>query len=396
MIAKLPIIYNFTHLSKEKMNEEEDALSRKLKQRSATDSYRSLTVNSTELVDFSSNDYLGLSQNELLQNRILQTYQARTVRKNGATGSRLLTGTSQLILETESALARTFCSENGLIFSSGYMANLAFFSTIPQKGDTLLYDELSHACIKDGARLGMAKKFPFKHNDMDQLAAKLKRAEGQVYIVCESVYSMDGDFAPLTEMAELAKQYNARLIVDEAHSTGVFGHEGNGLVNQLGLTHEVYACIYTFGKAMGVHGAFIACPSIAREYLVNFSRPFIYTTAPSDFEVVAIAEALKTVAEQPKLAGNLHERIALFRQSCGPHLPLIDSKSAIQAVLIPGNEKVKAASAYLKQQGYDVRPILSPTVKAGEERLRICLHNYNSEKEIVGLTNSLNDYLSVN
>lgn len=378
----------------EKMNVEEDGLEKKLKKRLSEDSYRKLAPQNGELIDFSSNDYLGLAKSEALKADILIAYQQHTPARNGATGSRLLTGTSAIILKTERKFAEKFGSESGLIFSSGYMANLAFFSSIPQKGDTILYDELSHACIKDGARLGMAQKFPFKHNDLVALKNKLERAKGQVYIVCESVYSMDGDFAPLAEMAALASEYEARLVVDEAHSTGIFGKDGNGLVNQLGLTDQVYACIYTFGKAMGVHGAFLACNATAREYLINFSRPFIYTTAPSDFEVIAMASAMNAIAAKPRLNQDLHQLIELFKNTCRDDLLRIESSSAIQAIVIPGNEKVKAFSTYLKQKGFDVRPILSPTVKEGEERLRICLHTYNTEKEITDLTKALNHYHS--
>ena len=376
------------------MSEEKDQLRHKLNKRQSLDSYRSLTLPDPSLIDFSSNDYLGLSRSQELKSEILAAYADMAMAKNGSTGSRLITGTSKLILETEQALARHFHSSSGLVFSSGYMANLAFFSSVPQKHDTLLYDELSHACIKDGARLGTVKKFPFKHNDLDQLEQKLKRATGQIYIACEAVYSMDGDFAPLHDLAALAQRYQARLVVDEAHSTGVFGMNGNGLVNHLGLSDQVFACIYTFGKAMGVHGAFVAGNETLREYLVNFSRPFIYTTAPSDLEVLAMATAVEKVRSSPLLAQKLSDHIQLFIALIEPEHKIIRSESAIQAVLIPGNERVKNASQFLKQKGFDIRPILSPTVKEGEERLRICLHAFNSENEVKEMTLALNAYLS--
>ena len=365
-----------------------------LDKRRSAGNYRSLRSPATELIDFSSNDYLGLAQNGLLKEEIIHRYKARLNTRNGATGSRLMTGTTDFIMETERQLAGHFGSESGLIFSSGYMANLGFFSSVLQKGDTLFYDELSHACIKDGARLSNAQKFPFRHNDLNQLESKLKRATGgQAYIACESVYSMDGDFAPLPELAGLAARYKARLVVDEAHSTGIFGHQGNGLVNQWELSHQVFATLYTFGKALGVHGAFIAGSKTLCEYLINFSRPFIYTTAPSDFEVMAMAASVNSLKKEPELIRQLHDRIGLFKKLISPKVNLIASKSAIQALLIPGNEKVKQTGQHLADKGFDIRPVLSPTVKKGGERLRICLHTFNTEEQITQLASGLNDYL---
>ena len=365
-----------------------------LDKRRSAGNYRSLRSPANDLIDFSSNDYLGLAQNGLLKEEIIQRYKARLNTRNGATGSRLMTGTTDLIIETERQLARHFGSESGLIFSSGYMANLGFFSSVLQKGDTLFYDELSHACIKDGARLSNAQKFPFRHNDLNQLESKLKKATGgQAYIACESVYSMDGDFAPLPELAGLAARYKARLVVDEAHSTGIFGHRGNGLVNQWGLSHQIFATLYTFGKALGVHGAFITGSKTLCEYLINFSRPFIYTTAPSDFEVMAMAASVNSLKKEPELIGQLHDRIGLFKKLISPKVNLIASKSAIQALLIPGNEKVKQTGQHLADKGFDIRPVLSPTVKKGGERLRICLHTFNTEEQITQLASGLNDYL---
>lgn len=376
------------------MSIEADRLEALLNQRQATDSYRQAIPSTGSLVDFSSNDYLGLAQSARLKEQIVTTYQEHTDSRNGATGSRLLTGTSPILAATEAYLSRHFQADAGLFMSSGYMANLAFFSAIPLRGETILYDELSHACIKDGARLSMAQKASWRHNDLDHLESKLKCTAGQVYIACESVYSMDGDFAPLVELAALATKYNARLVVDEAHSTGVFGKAGYGMVNKLGLKDQVFATIYTFGKAMGIHGAFVAGSHQLKEFLINFSRPFIYTTAPGDFEAISARCVIDFLKAEPQLQTALHDRIACFRQLVESAFPTIESQSAIQAVIIPGNEKVKAASDYLRTRQYDVKAILSPTVRAGEERLRICLHSYNTENEIEGLVSSLKAHLS--
>lgn len=376
------------------MPDNETRLSSLLDKRSASNSYRSMKSAASGSIDFSSNDYLGLARSQSLKTNIINAYDKAASSKNGSTGSRLLTGTSSILEKTENELTQIFETKAGLLFSSGYMANLAFFSSVPQKGDTILYDELSHACIKDGCRLSLARKFPFRHNDLCQLEQKLSKSEGDIFIACESIYSMDGDFAPLEGLVELAEKYKARLVVDEAHSTGVFGKEGAGLVNTLGLREKVYAVIHTFGKGMGVHGAFISGSQTLREFLVNYARPFIYTTAPSDFECISISQAFSFLKKNEFLQRELQTRIDLFQTLARERLPLVKSASSIQAVLVPGNDSVKEVSQGLYRQGFDVRPILSPTVKPSEERLRICLHTYNSEAEISKLVSTLTTYLS--
>lgn len=363
-----------------------DKLKLQLDKRKSDNSLRVLKTGDSELIDFSSNDYLGLAKSNELKQFILDTYQ-QSSHFNGSTGSRLITGNSELIEATEIFLAQLFQSEAALIFSSGYMANLAFFSSVPQRGDTILYDELSHACIKDGCRLSLAKRLSFLHNNLADLERKLKKAKGQVYIACESIYSMDGDMAPLESLSLLAEKYSARLIVDEAHSTGSWGENGSGLVNELKLTEKIFATIYTFGKAMGIHGACIACSAMLRDYLINFSRPFIYTTAPSAFEVISIRAAFLFLVKHPSLSLNLQSKSALFNSN----LPQHSSPSAIKSVQIGGNNNTRKTATILQNEGFDVRPILSPTVKEGTERLRICLHSFNTEEEIALLCDRLKE-----
>jgi 8-amino-7-oxononanoate synthase len=364
-----------------------------LQKRSNLGNKRTFGIQNPALIDFCSNDYLGFAKSSELKGRILEAY-SELGSKNGSTGSRLLTGNSNLAEQVEMELASIFGFESCLVFNSGYSANLGFFSTIPQRGDTILYDELSHACIKDGCRLSLAKPIPFKHNDLADLERKLKNAEGEIYIACESVYSMDGDFAPLESLCDLSHQYNAKLIVDEAHSTGIFGGNGAGLVAQLGLTNQVFAVIFTFGKAMGIHGACIASNLQIREYLINFSRPFIYTTAPSDFDFLSIREAFTYLKENPSAQPTVHRHIELFNASLSLDRDArYSSQSAIQVILTPGNESAKNVAQELLEKGFDIRPILSPTVKAGEERLRICLHTFNSTEQVISLTQSLNSLL---
>lgn len=354
-----------------------DKLKKKLLARQESGSLRSIKRGQPHLIDFSSNDYLGLARSEELKQLIFENYREKG-HFNGSTGSRLITGNSELTEETEQKLAKIFNSECALVFNSGYMANLALFSSLPQKGDTVIYDELSHACIKEGCRLNLATNWSFKHNNLLDLKNKIERAEGNIYVACESIYSMDGDLAPLPELADLCESTGAHLIVDEAHSTGVYGLGGSGLVNDLRLRNKVLAVIYTFGKGMGIHGACISCNRTIKEYIINFSRPFIYTTAPSDFELISTNSAFDYLSHRPSLSLNLENKQTIFNEL----LPEYATPSAIKAVVIGGNQKTQEIALKVQNEGFDVRPILSPTVKEGTERLRICLHSYNSEQEI--------------
>ncbi len=366
----------------------DEKLETALKKRRINKNLRKLST-AKGLIDFTSNDYLGLARNEELSERI---HHASGNLYNGSGGSRLLSGNTDLAEETEKYLAGLFESENTLIFNSGYMANLAVFSALPQRGDTILYDELSHACIKDGIRLSMAGKYRFKHNDMDDLAARLKKAVGNVFIAVESVYSMDGDQCPLDELVELANAYNAKVIIDEAHTTGVVGRNGGGLSMSRELHHEVFARIYTFGKGMGIHGAAVAGSQVFIEYLINFARPFIYTTAPAPHSFIAIRESFRYLTSHPELQDKIAGRIAQFKtefEKIADRFVYRESFHPVQAILIPGNEQVTQASKKLSQDGFDVRPIFSPAVRTGSERIRICLHTFNSADEISSLIDSL-------
>lgn len=340
------------------------------------------------LVDFTSNDYLGLARSDELYDRIRPTLSAGGS-KNGSTGSRLLSGNSSQAEELEEKLAGIFQSPSALIFNSGYSANVAVLSSIPQKGDTILYDDLAHASIKDGARLSLAKKYSFRHNDLEDLDRKIKKSEGRIFVVVESIYSMDGDECPLAELVNLSTKRGFSIVLDEAHSTGVRGPRGAGISVEKALHDKIDIRIYTFGKAMGACGACVAGSHQLRDYLVNFSRPFIYTTAPSPHTLTVIGCAFDFLAANMGLQQNLERKIAHFLK-LGSALPnRTPSSSAIQTFLIPGNENARAAAARLQKKGFDVRPILSPTVREGTERLRLCLHAFNSDSEITSLTEAL-------
>ena len=363
-------------------------LANKLQQRQQENALRRLTHNS-QLIDFTSNDYLGLAHSEKLFQQIHEKV-STLPHLNGATGSRLLSGNSGYTEQVEQKLAKIFDAEAALIFNSGYAANQAVLSCIPRKGDTIIYDELAHACIRDGARLSFANHFSFRHNDLEDLEKKMKQASGRIFIAVESYYSMDGDICPLKELVSLTDQYQAHVIIDEAHSTGVIGREGSGFSVLQNLQDKLDVRIYTFGKAMGCHGACVAGSKTLIDYLINFARPFIFTTAMPLHSIAAIDCSFDYLRQNTELQHVLQQKKELF-VSLGKkqNLPLMSSNTQIQGIILPGNERVKAASGQLQARGYDIRPILSPTVPKGSERLRICLHTYNSGQEIANLINEL-------
>jgi len=357
----------------------------KLDERMANGLYRSL-VYATDKTDFSSNDYFGFSKSLSVKNN------DSAAGNSGATGSRSITGNSLLAEDTEKIIAQFHGAEAALIFNSGYMANVGFFSCIAAKGDTFISDEYIHASIIDGMRLSYASRLRFKHNDLHDLEKKLQLAAGKKIVAVESIYSMDGDEAPLKEIAGLCKKYDAILIVDEAHATGVFGDKGEGLVSKYHLTKDVFACTYTFGKAIGLHGAAITGSHTLRNYLINNARSFIYTTALPPHTYLQIQDAYKALpmADRTKL----FQLIAYFREATQTMkgLRFIDSNSAIQGIITGDNFKAKALAETLFKKGFYVRPILSPTVPVSTERVRICLHTFNTINEIKMLLTEINNH----
>lgn len=364
-----------------------ESLKLKLLKRDREGRLRGLKIQDT-LVDFCSNDYLGLANAIVLKDRILSELR-KSILPAGSTGSRLVTGHSLLFDEVEYFLADFHQAESALVFNSGYDANLGLFSSIAGRGDTILFDSLSHASIRDGIRLSYAKSFSFRHNDLSDLESKLKRARGNIFIAVESVYSMDGDIAPLVELCALAEKFAARLIVDEAHATGVFGNQGRGLVCDLDLHDRVFARIHTFGKAIGCHGAVVLGSGILREYLINFARSLIYSTALAPHSLVAIKKAYEFMIDYPELRKQLSENISFFQKHAQAIKGMRLQPGAIQILVCPGNDAVKEKAKRVAGNGLDVRAILSPTVPAGQERLRICLHAFNSKDELARLVESL-------
>jgi len=365
-------------------------LQEKLNERKSKQLLRRLTT-TKGLIDFTSNDYLGLARSSELLRQIEKRVDSLESPRNGSGGSRLLSGNSEYAEHLEAKLANIFRSETTLIFNSGYVANLGVLSSIATKDSTVIYDELAHACIKDGARLSNARRFSFRHNDINDLEAKIKRSDGRVFIAVESIYSMDGDQCPLNDVVWLAEKYNATIILDEAHSTGVVGEKGSGLSIASRLHEKIAIRIYTFGKAMGVHGACVAGSRSLNQYLVNYSRPFIYTTALPDHSLAAVECAFDFLEKNIYLQETLRDRVDTYITNIGEMSNRTDSKSSIQTVLVHGNEHAIRIAARLQENGLDVRPILSPTVKEGKERLRICLHSFNSGEEIKALTEELKE-----
>jgi 8-amino-7-oxononanoate synthase len=320
----------------------------------------------------------------------------KNIKVNGATGSRLLSGNHIVYEETEAFIAEFHRAESALIFNSGYDANVGFFSSVPQRNDVILFDELCHASIRDGIQMSLAKSYKFHHNDIKDLEKIIKKQhETQntkpetIFIITESVFSMDGDTPNLEQMLFLSEKYGAFLIVDEAHALGVFGSPetsgGEGVVQSLGLQDNVFARIITFGKGLGCHGAAVLGSESLKSYLVNFARSFIYTTGLSPHSVATILQSYTYLEKEKVCIEKLKSNIIFFNQEkvrLGLKPIFVYSKSAIQCAIIPGNEKVKSIANQLQEKGFDVKPIVSPTVPEGQERLRICLHSYNSENEI--------------
>lgn len=377
-------------------------LKHKLAKRHRENALRELNSTS-ELVDFSSNDYLGFSKerkiSEMASNILLR---ARDY-GNGATGSRLLSGNHDLYPNLEDYLSKYHSAEAALVFNSGYDANLGFFSTVPQRGDFVVFDELSHASIRQGIQLGNAKSYKFKHNDIDDFIGKVRRIkedsrfkESNIYVATESVFSMDGDSPDLDALVSYCSDAQIHLVVDEAHALGVFG---KGLVQELGLEEKVFARILTFGKSLGIHGAAILGSKELRDFLVNFCKSFIYTTGLPPHTLSTILAAYHYMDDEHGIEkmGVLKDNIAYFKgivqkKELTPNFTA--SCSAIQICNIKGNDRVKSLSKELRDSGFDVRPILSPTVPKGTERLRFCIHSFNTEKEMEGVLEIVKSTLS--
>ncbi|WP_242127688.1 8-amino-7-oxononanoate synthase [Sphingobium sp. Sx8-8] len=325
--------------------------------------------------DFASNDYLGLASDPIIGQAVADAV-ARGV-PVGSGGSRLLRGNAPEHEGLEAKAAAFFKTQGALFLANGFAANLALFSTLSQRGDLIVADELIHASVHDGIRMSKAATVFARHNEVQSFADLIAawRAEGgkgRVWIAVETLYSMDGDMAPLADLATLAAKHDAMLILDEAHGTGVFGPSGRGLSSGLDGLHNVVT-LHTCGKAMGVEGALICGPRILIDYLINRARAFIFSTAPSPLMAVAASAALDRIEQ----AGDLRERLKTLMIDaaeviCAP-LGLPAPRSQIVPVVLGEDRRAMAAAAALQEAGFDVRGIRPPTVPPGTSRLRISL-----------------------
>ena len=346
--------------------------------------------------DFSSNDYLGFAEDPALRERI--NLRDAPV---GAAGSRLLRGHLELFEEVEQMLADFTGSQAALIFQSGYQANVGLLSALLRPGDTVFSDQNNHASIIDGIRLSGAEKEIYRHGDLEHLSELLKDSHQNSnhlkVIVTESLFGMDGDIAPLAELADLAEKSGALLIVDEAHATGLWGtfeaHRGAGLVQAMGLSKKVFATIHPAGKALGVGGAWVCGSSLLKDYLINFCRAFIFSTAPSPW----LALLLKNSVEYWKQVGQERAIRVLARSADLSKKWGLDGgvKGPILPVILGSNERAIRVARNLQAKGLDVRAIRPPTVPQGTARLRVTLHWRNSDEEIKILTQAVLQELNI-
>lgn len=369
------------HMMKALIEREQNGLLRKLK-------------NSFPPIDFCSNDYLGFAKLGLLSKKV-QESSAASPKSLGSTGSRLISGNSHFIEDAEKQIALFHHAQSALIFNSGYDANLGLLSSIPQKTDLILYDEFVHASIYDGIRLSQATHYKFSHNDihsLEELIGRHQKNFDNIYVVVESVFALDGDSAPLLELAEICNPgKNIFLIVDEAHAIGVFGKQGRGLCNALGIEHLCFARIYTYGKAMGCHGAAIVGSETLTKYLINFARSFIYTTALPEHCIDAILHAYQLLIETDQKDA-LQENIAYFYSHSTALKHCVKTQSAIHSMKIGSNEQIDRCERALAEKNIHVRCIKSPTVRPGTERLRFSIHSYNTRSEIDTLVEVLSGF----
>jgi len=289
----------------------------------------------------------------------------------GSTGSRLLRGERESFARVEEKFARFKGTERSLYFSSGYLANLAVLATLAEAGDVIFSDERNHASLIDGARLSRARVVIFPHNDAAALRQLIGDEEcaGQRFIVVESLFSMDGDEAPLAEYAAVCRETGASLIVDEAHAVGIYGATGSGLIEARGIAGDVFVSINTAGKAMGVSGAFVAGPEEAIAYLIQRARPFIFSTAAPPAIAAALEASLEAIASEPERRALLLHNARYLRQRLG-----IAGASQIIPVMIGANERAVEVARDMQAAGFDVRAVRPPAVPAGTARLRVSVN----------------------
>ena len=342
-------------------------------------------------LDLCSNDYLGLARHPRMRRRLAQAVARLGV---GSTGSRLLRGHRAAFRVVEERFAAIKGTEAALYFGSGWAANLGVLSAFPQEGDLIVSDELNHASLIDGMRLSKARRLVYPHCDMAVLRRilEIERCEGVRFVVTETLFSMDGDLAPLREIAQLQRQHDFELIVDEAHAVGIYGERGSGLVEELGCGDSVLMSINSAGKALGVSGAFACGPKWAVQQLIQSARPFVFSTAPPPALAEAISEALDILAEEPARRRRVRGHGRRFRDLAG----LGAGDSPIVPVVLGSNRSALRSAARLRAEGYDVRAIRPPTVPEGTARLRVSLNADLEAREVEGAALCVRDQMETN
>ncbi len=348
-------------------------------------------------MDFSSNDYLALANAPRIKKAVAAALEAGT--PIGSGGSRLLRGNCREHESLEAAAARFFGAETAVFFGGGYVANFAVLTTLPQRGDLLVLDSLVHASIHEGARAGRAEFCLAVHNDPQSFESEIrdwhaKGGTGRIWIVVESLYSMDGDFAPLEELVALADRHDAFLLVDEAHATGVYGEQGRGLTARYEGRDNLIV-VHTCGKALGAAGALVTMPRVLRDFMVNRCRPFIFATAPSPLMAVAVQEALLILQEEPAHQRRLAALVAFTHRELAARGSGGIASSQIVPYIVGDNMRAMSLASALQTRGFDIRGIRPPTVPAGTARLRISLTLNVSEDDVRSMLDALFEEVAV-
>ncbi len=347
-------------------------------------------INGRQMLSFCSNDYLGLANHPSIADSMKTAIDACGV---GSGASHLIDGHHQYHEALERELA-AFCGrEAALVFSTGYMANMGVMAALMNRQDTIIQDKLNHASLIDGAKLAQAKMLRYRHNDTGHLAQLLTQATGKKLVVTDGVFSMDGDCAPMTDLAQVAGEHDAWVMVDDAHGFGVLGEQGAGLVSEQGLsTSDVQLVVGTLGKAFGTSGAFVAGDQTTIDYLLQFARTYIYTTATPPAVAAATRTALGLVKQADTQRAHLQALIARLRTGLADiGLPPMASRTPVQPVVIGSNERAMRISQHLNERGLLVTAIRPPTVPEGTARLRITLSATHSFAQIDTLLNALED-----
>ena len=349
---------------------------------------RTLDINTG--IDFASNDFLGLSKHP----QLIKACQNASIKYGvGSGASRLVSAESLLFKSVENKLANFANQESALLFSTGYMTNLGVISSLAKIGAEFFIDKYCHASIYDGLKLGNATYQRYKHCDIKNLEKKIKKSASPLKIICsESIFSMDGDIAPIEKIINISKKYKALFLLDEAHAIGIYGEKGSGIAEELKLSNKIDIYIGTLGKAMGCAGGFVACKKSIRQLIINNARPFIYSTALPPMQLGVIEQAIKILNKLRPKAKQLLINAKLLRDTLNADTG--KSQSHIIPVIIGEENKTIQIATKIQQQGFNVKAIRPPTVPPNTSRLRITIHTYNTITQINKLSSLINQYLS--